>query len=239
MANKKRKSKGTWNATKFSICISILALLSSAGSFLVAYNNFTYTKALNEDKIQEKLNLKVSVSKDLNYQTSFTKSVKINYNGRTFIGVIPINYECILVNDSQVPMSITNYEVKAFLNAKDIVGYSRLDSGLYDEKNNLVSFPIDLSPGTSKKFTLRVGTQIPENVYKTLSKIYKEGNSISYEELQQYLYENGTDEIGNKVEYKNNITSIDNKYNDGYALIFRTSKNNQFYKQFSMYQPFE
>ncbi|MBG9908746.1 hypothetical protein [Bacillus paranthracis] len=238
MAKKKRKSKGTWDTAKISIYISILALLSSVGSFLVAYNNFTYTKALNEEKIQEKLNLKVSVSEDLNYLTSFTKLMKINYNERTFLGVIPINYECILVNDSQVPMSISNYEVKALLNSKKIVEYSRLDSGLYDEKNSPISFPIDLAPGTSKKFILRVGTLIPENVYETLSKIYKEGNSISYGELQQYLYENGTDVIGNKVEY-NQITTIDNKYDEGYALIFHTSKNNQFYKQFSMYQPFE
>ncbi|MBJ8078254.1 hypothetical protein JDS92_23255 [Bacillus cereus group sp. N12] len=238
MAKKKRKSKGTWDTAKISICISIFALLSSLGSFWVAYNNFTYTKALNEDKIQEKLNLKVSDSNDLNYLTSYTKLGKINYNERTFLGVIPINYECILVNDSQVPMSITNYEVKALLNAKKTVEYSRLDSGLYDEKNSRIIFPIDLAPGTSKKFILKVGTLIPENVYEILSKTYKEGNSISYGELQQYLYENGTDVIGNKVEY-NQITTIDDKYDEGYALIFHTSKNNQFDKQFSMYQSFE
>ncbi|OTX80804.1 hypothetical protein BK726_27410 [Bacillus thuringiensis serovar londrina] len=238
MEKRKRKSKGIWDAAKIPIYTSIIALLISFASFWVAYNNFTYTKALNEEKIQEKLNLKVSVSRDLNYLTSFIKLMKINYNERTFLGVIPINYECILVNDSQVPMSISNYEVKALLNTKKTVEYSRLDSGLYDEKNSPISFPIDLAPGTSKKFILKVGTLIPENVYETLSKIYKEGNSISYGELQQYLYENGTDVIGNKVEY-NQITTIDNKYDEGYALIFHTSKNKQFYKEFSMYQLFE
>lgn len=90
---------------------------------------------------------------------------------------------------------------------------SEVDSGVFGKKLRPIQWPIALSPGETRSFTVLVGIPVPRAVFHILSSLGKP-NPLDTRRAMIELAKNGTDLFGNDVEYR--------EYpNDRFAIIQR------------------
>ncbi|MCM3016912.1 hypothetical protein M3582_02330 [Priestia megaterium] len=247
MRQEKEFRKKEIRYSKFSL---VLSSILSFVAIVISIVALIFTIYTDNRKLEEKVSYLIRES-NYNYQTTiYERKSFSNFLSKQKdkpIGMVPayvpVSYDIIISNTGESPVSITTYNLKAFGLNNNLWFDNLMDQGIYEEKNKN-PFPINLDAGESKSLKLKIGFQIPENVYDIIKKKYKPNQSVKYDDLNNFVLMNGFDLIGNKAEVKDydndgrfDISSVDPKVNRIYRLNFKTAKGNTFIQDLEVYSP--
>lgn len=156
--------------------------------------------------------------------------------------VIPVYYECILVNNSKMPLSIVDYDLQQI--AEDYpIKYSYMDGRLFDSSGKQLPLPLDIDSKKSYRFFVKVGVAVYPKTYELISKNFTSQKKISIQELNAYLVRNHMDFYGNTVNPyidQGNLlgfsVSMKNRREQIFFINFKTSRGNYFGDTFFWYK---
>ena len=203
----------------------VLALFA----IMIAVASLTYT--IWSDQKSEMEDLIIYTSRvHGNYETEI-----IPLSTQYMPAVLPVYYECILVNNGKLPLSIVDYDLQQIAEDYPITHYSYMDGGLFDGSGKQLQLPLDIDSKKSYRFFVKVGIAIHPKAYKVISKNFTSQKKISSEELLSYLARNRMDFYGNVVDPymdKGNLLGfsvpMNNRRDQMFLINFKTSKGNYF-----------
>ena len=149
--------------------------------------------------------------------------------------VLPVYYECTLVNNGKMPISIVNYDLQQIAEGYPITYYSYMDGGLFDSSGKQLQLPLDIDSKKSYRFFVKVGVAVHPKAYELISKNFTSQKNISIKELTSYLARNRVDFYGNTIDPfidQGNLlgfaVSMENRREQIFFINFKTSQGNYF-----------
>lgn len=154
---------------------------------------------------------------------------RINFGPDGRVVIVP--WKLTLSNTGQQRLSITSYEISTGERPGQKL-YTGLDSGLFDDKTELVKLPITLEPGDSKMFTISMGMLVSKEVGDALLPAAEASTGFVMKPAL-VLAKQDLDLHGNKVAYAefpngSQLTMLTNHAGQVFWFVARTGRNNVF-----------
>lgn len=210
-----------------TIVISLLALIISASVAIYDINE-------NEGKKTENINILTS-----RYMADYpSKIIPVSFYQEQS-AIIPVYFECILVNEGEKPVNIIDYSIRDI--SSNIISYTYMDMGGFDSSGNPLSFPINLQSKESKKFFMKVGLRMNSTVFDKIEAENLQSENTTINDINLYCTEKGYDIYGNAAKYDKftggeyHLSVIPERYQT-FTIIFSTSNYNSFQDTFSWYK---
>ncbi len=149
--------------------------------------------------------------------------------------VLPVYYECILVNNGKMSISIVDYDLQQITEDYPIK-YSYMDGGLFDSSGKQLQLPLDIDSKKSYRFFVKVGVAVHPKAYELISKNFTSQKKIPIKELTYHLARNRVDFYGNTVDPyiddQGNLLGFNvpmkNRMEQIFSINFKTSQGNYF-----------
>lgn len=155
--------------------------------------------------------------------------------------VLPVYYECVLVNNGKAPLSIVDYDLQQIAEGYPIK-YSSMGGRLFDSSGKQLQLPLDIDSKKSYRFFVKVGVAVHPKAYELISKNFTSQNKISIQELTSYLARNRMDFYGNTVDPnidQGNLLGFSvpmkNRKEQIFFINFKTSRGNYYGDTFFWY----
>jgi hypothetical protein len=202
----------------------LMALLA----ILIAVASFAYTIWLDQKSEMEDLLTNTSrVHGD--YETEI-----IPLSISDLPAVLPVYYECILVNNGKMSLSIVDYDLQQIAEGYPIK-YPYMNGHLFDSSGKQLQLPLDINSKKSYRLFVKVGVTIFPKAYELISKNFTSQKKISIQELTSYLARNHIDFYGNTVNPyidQGNLLGFSvpmkNRKEQIFFINFKTSRGNYF-----------
>lgn len=212
---------------KFQSFTIILSTILSVLSLLISASTFGYTIWKDSQNDLESLSLVVS---DYGYSDVMEYRMNGGYRGQGKIG--GVTYTITVSNTSKHTVSIISYELCRIIDKTRFM-YGDIITGIVDSEKNPVTFPIVLAAGEAKRISLVLNHLVTPSINMLLLEKFGPEAQLTYDEIRDYLGENGRDLFGNEVEYYKYedgtyLMKMDNPHFPVFQLQLLTSKGNHF-----------
>jgi hypothetical protein len=204
----------------------VIAVILSAAALALSLCTTIYS--INKDIKDNKENIAITFD-SIGYDKYVRYSTAGALRGQGLIGV---KYSVYISNNSKQRVSILKCDLSQRVN-NSLITYGNLLENVLDSNNKKVLFPLSLDAGDSIRLTLDLNENVTQGVNTLILKKYEVQNQIPFDELRDYLGENGRDIYGNEVKYTKfaddkYLMEIKEPYFPIYILRITSSKNNVF-----------
>ncbi|WP_321479987.1 hypothetical protein [uncultured Bacteroides sp.] len=177
----KKNNFGSSSVANFIAMIAlILSIVASFFSYNVYRNNRKELISISTKRIQDGYLVNID-------------TMNINWVS------IPTLWECIITNNGQQTVSLIDKQIKQ-VNFDGVLIYdSGLDLRLMKD-NKSFSFPINISPGESVKFYMKVKVLMNSKAVRVLVKKADKLNDLTLRKIQYFLAKDSIDVFGNKID---------------------------------------
>lgn len=229
-------------SSKWSIWLSILALVAALGSLVVAIIQTGIAKeqsALAVHQTKEDILLQVSHHHG-DYPVEIMKSHWLDHPA-----FVPVRWRAMLVNNGSIPVVLTKYRITQ-ISRRFPIYFSGIDSGVSENGETALGFPMTLKPGDTKQFAISVGVLLNSDVYNKLKDRFPVGTKTRIRQVKHHLWKQGVGLYGNHVvyqEYPEGGVSMmpditDTEREQVFLVQFATSRSSNISSVFSLYSPF-
>lgn len=206
------------------IIISISSLVVAIAGTIISFwfNHKNFSKQYDED-------LKAYI-----YRAGSDYITRIIKGGNNKV-YIAVNFDCTLINNSEKPVLIEQFESTSF-------DQLRFGWGLYDiTTNEMIKFPVKIDSKESRKFKIQEMMLMDTVAYSFVKSKLADLDSVYMKEIENVLLENRMDIFGCKLSITGNQETImvasnpDSLYNRESFIGKFTTTNGEFSSKYSYY----